>query len=94
MRAAVAPATGFNSALVAPHVNTVTMDAFLNVLAGEVDPGDFVVLMLDQAGLHKSKALAVPENIVLLHLPPYSPELNPVESLWGYMRSHFLSNRA
>lgn len=92
--AAVEPATGFSSALIAPRVNTVTMNTFLKVLAGEVDPSDFVVLILDQAGWHKSKALAVPENIVLLHLPPYSPELNPVENLWGYMRSHFLSNRA
>lgn len=92
--AAVEPATGFSSALLAPHVNTGTMNAFLRVLSGEVDPGDFVVLIMDQAGWHKAKALAVPDNIVILHLPPYSPELNPVENLWGYLRSHFLSNRA
>lgn len=92
--AAVEPATGFSSALLAPHVNTGTMNAFLQVLAAELDPGDVAVLIMDQAGWHKAKALKVPDNIVILYLPPYSPELNPVENLWGYMRGHYLSNRA
>lgn len=92
--AAVESATGFSSAIIAPHVNTGTMNAFLGVLSAEVDEGDFVILIMDQAGWHKAKALVVPENIVILLLPPYSPELNPVENLWGYMRSHSLSNRA
>jgi hypothetical protein len=90
---AVEPATGFSSAITAPHVNTMTMNAFLHVLSSEVDTGDFVILIMDQAGWHKSKALVVPDNIVILHLPPYSPELNPIENLWRSMRSHYLSNR-
>lgn len=49
---------------------------------------------MDQAGWHTSRKLKVPDNITILFLPPYSPELNPVERLWGYLRSHFLSNRA
>jgi transposase len=49
---------------------------------------------MDQAGWHKAKKIVVPDNIVILYLPPYSPELNPVENLWRYMRSHHLSNRA
>jgi transposase len=92
--AAVEPATGFSSALLAPHVNTGTMNAFLRVLSEEVGADDFVVLIMDQAGWHKAKALEVPGNIVILYLPPYSPELNPAENLWAYLRSHFLSNRA
>ena len=92
--AAVEPATGFSSALLAPHVNTGTMNVFLDILSGEVDPGDCVVLIMDQAGWHRARALRVPDNVVILYLPPYSPELNPVENLWGYMRSHHLSNRA
>ncbi len=92
--AAVEPATGFSSALLAPHVDTATMNAFLKILSGEIDAGDLVILLMDQAGWHKAKALVVPENIVILYLPPYSPQLNPVENLWGYMRSHYLSNRA
>lgn len=92
--AAVEAATGFNSALIAPYVNTGTMNAFLSVLSSELEPGDFVVLIMDQAGWHKARALRVPDNIAILYLPPKSPELNPVERLWHYMRSHFLSNRA
>lgn len=92
--AAVEPATGFSSALIAPDVNTPTMAAFLNVLSSEVEPGDVVVLIMDQAGWHTSKTLRVPDNIAILHLPPKSPEINPVERLWHYMRSHYLSNRA
>jgi transposase len=92
--AAVEPATGFSSALLAPEVNTGTMSAFLGVLSREVDPGDFVVLIMDQAGWHTSRRLRVPDNIVILLLPPKSPELNPVENLWHFMRSHYLSNRA
>ena len=70
------------------------MSAFLEILSGEVGPSDHVVLILDQAGWHKSKNLKVPANITLQHLPPYSPELNPVENLWHHLKSHDLSNRA
>ena len=52
------------------------------------------MLVLDGAGWHMAKALAVPENVTLLTLPPYSPELNPVERVRAFLRSHYLSNRA
>jgi transposase len=52
------------------------------------------VLVMDRAGWHKSRRLAAPENITILLLPAYSPELNPVERLWAHLRSHHLSNRA
>jgi hypothetical protein len=51
------------------------------------------VVIMDQAGWHKARALIVPDNITILYLPPYSPELNPVERLWAYLRGHYLSNR-
>ena len=51
------------------------------------------VVMLDQAGWHGAKALEVPDNITLLPLPPRSPELNPVENIWQFMRDNWLSNR-
>jgi hypothetical protein len=50
------------------------------------------VVILDRAGWHRSQALVVPSNITLLELPPYSPELNPVERIWHYLRSHWLAN--
>jgi transposase len=91
---AVEPATGFSSALIAPEVNTKTMSAFLEMVSREVAARDFVIMIMDQAGWHKAKALRVPDNIVILFLPPKSPEINPIERLWHFMRSHYLSNRA
>jgi transposase len=91
--AAVNPLTGASTALVTPTVNTELMNKHLEFIAREAGPDSHVVLVLDQAGWHVAKALEVPRNITLLYLPPYSPELNPAERVWGYMRSHYLSNR-
>lgn len=91
--AAVNPLTGASSALVTPTVNTPYMNKHLEFISREVGPDKHVVLVLDQAGWHVAKALKVPPNITLLHLPPYSPELNPIERIWAYLRSHYLSNR-
>ncbi len=92
--AAVEPATGESVALLAPNVNAGTFNVFLSMLSADLKPGEFAVLILDGAGWHKAKAVRVPDNVVCLLLPPYSPELNPVENLWHYLRSHHLSNRA
>ena len=92
--AAVEPATGESVALLAPNADTGTMNVFLRMLAQELRPGEHAVLILDGAGWHRSKSLVVPGNVTCLLLPPYSPELNPVENLWHYLRSHYLSNRA
>ena len=70
------------------------MNCHLQFISEEAGRDVHVILVLDQAGWHKAKALKVPENISLLHLPAYSPELNAVERLWSYMKSHYLSNRA
>jgi transposase len=92
--AAVEPLTGESAALLAPNVNTGTMNAFLKILDAERKPDEHFVLIMDQAGWHKSRTLELPAGITVLLLPPYSPELNPVENLWHYLRSHYLSNRA
>jgi transposase len=52
-----------------------------------------VVMVFDGAGWHKSKRLSVPENIKLLSLPAYSPELNPVENIWEELREKYFHNR-
>ncbi len=91
--AAVNPVTGDSSAMLAPTVNTGYMNAHLRFISEQAGPDKHVVLALDQAGWHVAKALKVPENITLHHLPPYSPELNPVERVWAYLKSHYLSNR-
>jgi transposase len=92
--AAVEPASGASAALIAPNADTGTMNQFLRILDAERKPDEHIVLIMDGAGWHKSKALKLPDGITVLLLPPYSPELNPVENLWHYLRCHYLSNRA
>jgi len=92
--AAVNPVTGESCAILTPTVDTTLMNQHLKMIGEQVGPGRHVVLVLDRAGWHVAKALEVPVNVTLLHLPPYSPELNPTERVWAYMRSHYLSNRA
>lgn len=90
---AVNPQTGDSVALLAPTVNTCLMNTHLRMISEEVGPQVQVVLVLDQAGWHVAKGLHVPDNITLLYLPAYSPELNPVERLWCWLKEHQLSNR-
>ena len=76
-----------------PFADTEAMQAHLAEIGLAVDPGAHAGLMLDQAGWHMSARLIVPGNITLLPLPPRSPELNPVENVWQFMRDNWLSNR-
>lgn len=89
--ATVEPATGAEFALVLPTVSTITMTLFLAEFAKTLAPDDHVVMVLDGAGWHGAAALAVPDNVTLVPLPPYSPECNPVERIWLYLRERFLS---
>ena len=90
---AIRPATGDDFTLVLPLVNAAVMDLFLAQLAATLPTGVHAVLVLDRAGWHDKRALNVPENLTLLPLPAYSPELNPVERVWLYLRERFLSLR-
>ena len=76
-----------------PYANTETMTLHLAEIAKAVSPGAHALLILDGAGWHRSKELVVPANITLLTLPPYSPELNPVENIWQFLRQNRLANR-
>ncbi|MGB9067330.1 MAG: IS630 family transposase [Candidatus Acidiferrales bacterium] len=90
---AVCSETGDAGGLVSPHVNTDVMNAFLEQFSRELPPDVHAAMILDRAGWHTSEALKVPANVTLIHLPPKSPELNPTENLWHYLRSHHWSNR-
>ncbi len=79
--------------MLTPTVNTDLMNRFLTGLGGMLGPQEHGVLVLDNAGWHVAKALQVPPNLTLMPLPPYSPELNPAERIWQYLRSHRLSNQ-
>ena len=80
-------------AMITPTVNTALMRQFLAGLSKTLAPDEHAVLVLDNAGWHVAKALRLPDNVTLLFLPAYSPELNPDERLWAWPRSHHLSNR-
>ncbi len=70
------------------------MQAFLWQFSATLASDEHAVLIWDGAGFHTSPKLQVPDNITLIQLPPYSPELNPMENLWHYLKSHYWSNRA
>ena len=90
---AVCVGTGATSALIMPALDTELLNLFLEQFAGGLPAGVHAVLIWDGAGYHTSGDLVVPGNVSLIQLPPYSPELNPVENLWHYLRSHHWSNR-
>jgi transposase len=91
---AVCPRTGQSVGLLAPYLNTDSVNAFFKEFKKETHPGVHVVMSWDQAGFPMSKNVKVPENVTLMPLPAYSPELNPIENLWHYLRSHYCSNRS
>lgn len=81
----VCPETGENYSIISPVNNTEAMNVFLKVF-GKAYEHYRIILSLDGAGWHTSKKVKLPENIQLLKLPPYSPELNPTEHIWDYIR--------
>jgi len=90
---AVSPETGEACGLITAEINTAAMNQFLLQFSEELPADVHGVMVLDRAGWHTAGALEVPKNVTLVHLPPKSPELNPVENLWHYLRSHYWSNR-
>ena len=82
---AVCPYTGDAFSIISPVNNTDAMNTFLQLLTAQYHEYN-IIMVLDGAGWHTSHTLKIPPNISLLHLPPYSPELNPVEHIWDYIR--------
>ena len=79
--------------LVLPRCNTEAMTLHLKEISVTVAPGAHAIVIVDQTGWHFAKALVIPDNITLLALPSKSPELNPVENIWQFIRDNWLSNR-
>jgi transposase len=88
------PETGKAEGLLSPRLNTEVVNVFLDQFSTSLPADEHAVLIWDGAGFHTSKSLCTPQNVTLLQLPAYSPELNPIENLWHYLKSHFWSNRA
>lgn len=90
---AVCPERDAGVALAMPEVSTAAMGLFLAELSRALPAGTHAALVLDGAGWHVSPDLEVPTNLTLIRLPPYSPELNPVERVWEHLRDRWLSHR-
>ena len=84
--------TGALDSLILPHVNTECMQLFPGEASAR-HPHERIVMVLDGAGWHRGGALIAPPNICLLSLPPYAPELNPIEHVWDELREKFFHNR-
>lgn len=91
---AVCPETGHAEGLLSPQLNTKIVNEFLAQFAQTIPAAEHAVMLWDGAGFHASKQLRVPGNVTVVTLPAYSPELNPIENLWHYLKSHYWSNRA
>src|SRR3954452_15712136 len=89
---AVCAASGSAVGLVMPELNTAVVNLFLEEFSRGLAPGVHGVLLWDNAGYHTGGGLVVPANVSLIGLLPYSPELNPVENLWHYLRCHHWSH--
>lgn len=89
---AVCPETGNVCSLIMPHADNEAMSIFLKVLS-EQKQDERIILCMDKAGWHTTKQLEIPNNIVLWFLPPYSPELNPVELIWRELRAKYFNNK-
>ena len=88
---AVEPITGEPFFLVMPRCDSICMNIFLEQLSKQY-PNDMILLCCDGASWHKSKALIIPENIVLFYIPPYTPEMNPIEQIWKELRRRGFRN--
>jgi transposase len=91
---AVCPENGHAEGLLSPQLNTEVINLFLRQFARTIPADGHVVMIWDGAGFHTAKRLKVPENITLVQLPPYSPELNPIENPWHDLKSHSWSDRS
>ena len=90
--AAVSPKDGGLVWMLTAKMNTANMNAYVRHVASQY-PDDYIVMIVDGASSHRSHALQAPSNMALVRLPPYSPELNPVERIWEEIREKDFPNR-
>lgn len=90
---AVCPARDTGAALILPTADTAAMQLHLDEIALTIAPGAHALLLLDNAGWHRTRKLCWPKTITPVFLPPACPELNAAENIWQYLRQNYLSNR-
>ena len=89
---AVCPSTGQTEALISPILNTEMMGKHLQQIADATPAGRHALVVMDCASWHLSKLIDRFHNLSIMHLPPYSPELNPIEQVWAWLRDNDLAN--
>ena len=89
---AFSPITGSSLLLDMPYCNTECFEVFLEELSKQ-QPNEYKILFLDNGAFHKAKRLLIPNNIALCFIPPYSPELNPAEKIWAFIKRK-ITNKA
>lgn len=89
---AVEPLTGDKSFRIYSHCDTVIMNHYLRELSKDFKD-DYILLVCDNAGWHKTNRLVIPDNIEILFIPPYTPEMNPIEQIWDELREKNFANR-
>jgi len=90
---AVCPATGDTEALIAPFMNMDVMEKHLALISQKVPKGRHAVIVVDGAVWHQAHLIEKFNNLSIIKLPPYSPELNPIEQVWQWLRQNELANR-
>jgi transposase len=90
---AVCPKNGKTEALISPIVNKEIMRLHLEQISKATEPTRHAVVIIDGAGWHALDTAKPFDNLTLIKLPPYSPELNSIEQVWSWLRQHHLSNR-
>jgi DDE superfamily endonuclease len=79
--------------LILPRADTAMMQLHLNQISAELPPEAHAAMIADGAGWHRSHDLHIPDNITLIDIPPVTPECNPAEKPWQYLKDNFLSHR-
>lgn len=90
---AVCPSTGKTEALITPFVNKDIMREHLSLISQATEAGRYAIVIMDGAGWHQEDMEQEFANLKLIKLPPYSPELNPIEQVWSWLRQHHLANK-
>ena len=88
---AVDPFTGDSHFMIYSHCDTVIMNHYLEQLSKNFKD-DYILLVCDNAAWHKAKGLIIPDNIEFIHIPPYTPEMNPIEQIWDEIREKHFAN--
>lgn len=90
----VCPTRGIGEAVVVPWVNKEIMIEHLKQISAVTEKGRHAVVVMDGAGWHTNDIAEQFDNVSIIKLPPYSPELNPIEQVWSWLRQHCLANQS